>query len=111
MTMTWFITGASRGMGRELVEQVLERGDSVAATLRRPEQLDDLAQRYGDRLWRRALDVTDSGGLVLGSDAWMLMTESLSRRLVEVSAQRDNAATADFGAAAAAADTLVSAAS
>lgn len=59
MTKTWFVTGASRGMGRELVEQVLERGDAVAATLRRPEQLDDLAQRYGDRLWRRALDVTD----------------------------------------------------
>lgn len=49
MAKTWFVTGASRGMGRELVEQVLERGDSVAATLRRPEQLDDLAQRYGDR--------------------------------------------------------------
>jgi NAD(P)-dependent dehydrogenase (short-subunit alcohol dehydrogenase family) len=61
MTKTWFITGASRGMGRELVEQLLARGDTVAATLRRPDQLDDLAARYGDRLWRRALDVTDTG--------------------------------------------------
>ncbi|MDG4663746.1 SDR family oxidoreductase [Mycobacterium sp. 236(2023)] len=60
MTKTWFITGASRGMGRELVEQALERGDTVAATLRRPEQLDDLAERFADRLWRRALDVTDT---------------------------------------------------
>ena len=60
MTKTWFVTGASRGMGRELVEQLLARGDSVAATLRRPEQLDDLAGRYGARLWRRALDVTDT---------------------------------------------------
>lgn len=51
------------GMGRELVEQTLRRGDSVAATLRRPEQLDDLAQRYGDRLWRRALDVTDAAAV------------------------------------------------
>ncbi|HLR98973.1 SDR family oxidoreductase [Mycolicibacillus parakoreensis] len=59
MTKTWFITGASRGMGRELVEQVLLRGDTVAATLRRPGQLDDLARRHGDRLWRRGLDVTD----------------------------------------------------
>lgn len=56
---TWFITGASRGMGRELTEQALARGDRVAATLRRPEQLDDLASEYGDRLWRRRLDVTD----------------------------------------------------
>lgn len=60
---TWLITGASRGMGRELVEHLLERGDRVAATLRRPEQLDDLARRHGDRLWRRALDVTDTAAL------------------------------------------------
>jgi NAD(P)-dependent dehydrogenase (short-subunit alcohol dehydrogenase family) len=60
MSKTWFMTGASRGMGRELVEQLLARGDRVAATLRRPEQLDDLAARYGDRLWLRALDVTDT---------------------------------------------------
>jgi NAD(P)-dependent dehydrogenase (short-subunit alcohol dehydrogenase family) len=60
MSRTWFVTGASRGMGRELVEQVLARGDRVAATLRRPEKLDDLAARYGDRLWVRALDVTDT---------------------------------------------------
>jgi NAD(P)-dependent dehydrogenase (short-subunit alcohol dehydrogenase family) len=57
---TWFITGASRGIGRELTEQVLARGDRVAATLRRPEQLDDLAAEYGDMLWRRRLDVTDA---------------------------------------------------
>lgn len=63
MTKTWFITGASRGMGRELAEQALQRGDSVAATMRRPEQLDDLAAQFGERLWRRALDVTDTAGL------------------------------------------------
>jgi NAD(P)-dependent dehydrogenase (short-subunit alcohol dehydrogenase family) len=57
---TWFITGASRGLGRELTEQALARGDRVAATLRRPEQLDDVADTYGDRLWRRRLDVTDT---------------------------------------------------
>lgn len=57
---TWLITGASRGLGREMTEQVLARGDQVAATLRRPEQLDDLADKYGDRLWRRRLDVTDT---------------------------------------------------
>jgi NAD(P)-dependent dehydrogenase (short-subunit alcohol dehydrogenase family) len=63
MTKTWFITGASRGMGRELVEQLLARGDTVAATLRTPQQLDDLAQRHGERLWRRALDVTDTAAV------------------------------------------------
>jgi NAD(P)-dependent dehydrogenase (short-subunit alcohol dehydrogenase family) len=60
---TWFVTGASRGFGRELAEQLLARGDRVAATLRRPGQLDDLAAQYGDRLWVRALDVTDTGQL------------------------------------------------
>lgn len=57
---TWLITGASRGIGREITEQLLARGDRVAATLRRPEQLDDLAAEYGERLWRHALDVTDN---------------------------------------------------
>jgi NAD(P)-dependent dehydrogenase (short-subunit alcohol dehydrogenase family) len=60
MSTTWFITGASRGLGRELTEQVLARGDRVAATLRTPSQLDDLAAAHGDRLWMRQLDVTDT---------------------------------------------------
>ncbi|WP_197376861.1 SDR family oxidoreductase [Mycolicibacterium baixiangningiae] len=57
---TWLITGTSRGIGREIAEQALTRGDHVAATLRRPEQLDDLAGKFGDRLWRARLDVTDN---------------------------------------------------
>jgi len=62
-TTTWFVTGASRGFGRELTEQLLGRGYWVAATLRRPEQLGDLAARHRDRLWVRALDVTDTAQL------------------------------------------------
>jgi NAD(P)-dependent dehydrogenase (short-subunit alcohol dehydrogenase family) len=58
---TWFVTGASRGFGRELTEQLLARGDRVAATLRHPDQLADLAAGHGDRLWVRELDVTDAG--------------------------------------------------
>src|SRR5687768_4036729 len=63
MARTWFITGTSSGFGRELTEQLLARGERVAATARRPETLDDLATRYGDRLWRARLDVTDTGVL------------------------------------------------
>jgi NAD(P)-dependent dehydrogenase (short-subunit alcohol dehydrogenase family) len=59
MTQTWFITGASRGFGRALARAALEAGDRVAATARRPEQLDDLAAAYPDRLQALALDVTD----------------------------------------------------
>ncbi|SER05207.1 Short-chain dehydrogenase [Lentzea xinjiangensis] len=63
MTRTWFITGTSSGFGRELTEQLLERGDRVAATARRLEALDDLAARHGDRLWRARLDVTDTAAV------------------------------------------------
>jgi NAD(P)-dependent dehydrogenase (short-subunit alcohol dehydrogenase family) len=57
---TWLITGTSSGFGRAMTQQLLERGDRVAATLRRPEALQDLVERYGDRLWVRTLDVTDT---------------------------------------------------
>lgn len=59
MARTWLITGASRGFGRRLTEAVLETGDHVIATARRPEQLDDLAARHGERMRAVALDVTD----------------------------------------------------
>jgi NAD(P)-dependent dehydrogenase (short-subunit alcohol dehydrogenase family) len=61
MQQTWFITGSSRGLGRALVRAALEAGDTVAATARRPEQLDDLAAEFGDRIAPVALDVTDPG--------------------------------------------------
>ncbi|AWB93036.1 SDR family NAD(P)-dependent oxidoreductase [Aeromicrobium chenweiae] len=60
MTLTtWFITGASRGFGRSLASAALEAGDQVVASARRPEQLADLVERYGDRAMTVALDVTD----------------------------------------------------
>lgn len=55
----WFITGASRGFGREWAIAALERGDSVAATARDVSTLDDLVTKYGDRLLPITLDVTD----------------------------------------------------
>ena len=55
----WFITGASRGFGREWAIAALERGDSVAATARDTATLDDLARTYGDRFLPLRLDVTD----------------------------------------------------
>lgn len=36
---TWFVTGTSRGLGLELVKQLLSRGDNVAATSRSAERL------------------------------------------------------------------------
>jgi NAD(P)-dependent dehydrogenase (short-subunit alcohol dehydrogenase family) len=59
MPQTWLITGSSRGLGRAIAEAVLARGDQLVATARRPEQLADLADRYGERVRTVALDVTD----------------------------------------------------
>ncbi|RBY88762.1 SDR family oxidoreductase [Blastococcus sp. TF02A-26] len=59
MSKTWFITGASRGFGREWATAALERGDSVAATARDTATLDDLVQRFGDAVLPLQLDVTD----------------------------------------------------
>lgn len=67
---TWFITGTSSGFGRTLAELALERGDRVAATARRPEAVEDLAERYPDRALALRLDVTDPAqveGAVAGS--------------------------------------------
>jgi NAD(P)-dependent dehydrogenase (short-subunit alcohol dehydrogenase family) len=58
--MTWFITGSSRGFGREIAKAALRRGDRVVATARRPDQLDDLLKEYGEQVLTLALDVTDS---------------------------------------------------
>ena len=57
--MIWFITGASRGFGREWAIAALERGDTVAATARDTSTLDDLAEKYGDAILPLRLDVTD----------------------------------------------------
>ncbi|MBN9389966.1 MAG: SDR family oxidoreductase [Chloroflexi bacterium] len=59
MSKTWFITGVSRGFGREWAEAALERGDNVAATARHLDTLDDLVEKYGKALLPIQLDVTD----------------------------------------------------
>ncbi len=60
---TWFITGTSRGFGREWAIAALERGDRVTGTARDPGTLDDLKATYGDALLPMALDVTDRGAV------------------------------------------------
>lgn len=59
MNKIWFITGTSRGFGREWAEAALERGDSVAATARSTDSLTALVDTYGDRVLPLSLDVTD----------------------------------------------------
>jgi NAD(P)-dependent dehydrogenase (short-subunit alcohol dehydrogenase family) len=56
---TWFVTGASRGLGRLWATAALERGDRVAATARDASTLRPLVDRFGDAVLALPLDVTD----------------------------------------------------
>ncbi len=60
---TWFITGASAGLGRIMTERLLARGDRVAATARRPDSMDSLRADYGNSLEVYELDVTDTDAM------------------------------------------------
>jgi NAD(P)-dependent dehydrogenase (short-subunit alcohol dehydrogenase family) len=55
----WLITGTSSGFGRAIAEAALADGDTVVATARRPEALDDLIEAHPDRAVAISLDVTD----------------------------------------------------
>ncbi|MDQ1081493.1 SDR family oxidoreductase [Pseudoroseomonas cervicalis] len=59
MSRIWFITGASSGLGREMAEQLLERGERVAGTARRPQALEDLQRRHGAALLPLFLDLAE----------------------------------------------------
>ncbi|MFB9237723.1 oxidoreductase [Plantactinospora siamensis] len=54
----WFITGAARGFGRELVASALAAGDQVIATARNPQHVMDAFPDAGDALLAVRLDVT-----------------------------------------------------
>jgi NAD(P)-dependent dehydrogenase (short-subunit alcohol dehydrogenase family) len=56
---TWFITGASRGFGREWTIAALERGDQVVATARNVDTLHDLVHEYEESIFAVSLDVTN----------------------------------------------------
>jgi NAD(P)-dependent dehydrogenase (short-subunit alcohol dehydrogenase family) len=55
----WFVTGASRGLGRQVVIAALKAGETVYATARNASQLDDLVKQY-PRLRTGSLDVCDA---------------------------------------------------
>ncbi|OZE93808.1 short-chain dehydrogenase/reductase [Rhodococcus sp. 15-2388-1-1a] len=57
---TWFVTGASSGLGRALTETALAAGDTVVAVMRRPERIDDLLDEHAESLLPIAFDVRDT---------------------------------------------------
>ncbi|PRY57430.1 SDR family NAD(P)-dependent oxidoreductase [Glycomyces artemisiae] len=69
MSKVWFITGSSRGLGREFTEAALGRGDKVAATARSTESFGELAEKYGDAILPLAMDVTDKAAVAAAVEA------------------------------------------
>src|SRR5882757_5678158 len=59
MNNVWVVTGSASGLGRNIAEAVLESGDRLIATARDTKRLDDLVEKYGDRVRAFPLDVTD----------------------------------------------------
>ena len=92
MSKTWFITGASSGFGRQLAQLLLESGNRVAATVRRPDALHDLSSKYCDQLWVAELDVVDG-------DAVKAVLDRAFVDLGKIDVVVSNAGYALFGAA------------
>ncbi len=63
MSKVWFVTGSSRGLGRNFVEAALSRGDKVAATARTTAGLGELVSAYGEAVLALELDVTDKSAV------------------------------------------------
>jgi NAD(P)-dependent dehydrogenase (short-subunit alcohol dehydrogenase family) len=59
-SQVFFLTGSSRGLGRQIAEAALAAGHRLIATARRPGSLADLADRYGSQILPLPLDVTDA---------------------------------------------------
>ncbi|MEE1750970.1 SDR family NAD(P)-dependent oxidoreductase [Streptomyces sp. SP18CS02] len=65
---TWFITGASRGLGRAFTEAALAGGERVVAAARDVDPLAELAARYPDDLVRLPLDVSDRAAVFAATE-------------------------------------------
>jgi NADP-dependent 3-hydroxy acid dehydrogenase YdfG len=59
MSKVYLITGTSAGFGRALASEVLERGDKVVLTARKPEQVAELVQANQENAIAVRLDVTN----------------------------------------------------
>lgn len=65
----WFVTGASSGFGRAISETVLRHGGQLAAAVRNPGAIQDLADRHADQVHVLELDVTNAEAVRAAVDA------------------------------------------
>ncbi len=73
MSQTWFITGASSGLGAALAKAVLQAGDRVAATARERVRLDGLVDAAPDRVLPLSMDLTVPAQIeaaIAAAEAW-----------------------------------------
>ena len=89
---TWFITGVSSGFGRQLSEQLLQRGERVVGTVRETGKAADLSARYPQTFQAEVLDVTDTAAL-------RAVVERAFARLGRIDVVISNAGYGLFGAA------------
>jgi short-subunit dehydrogenase len=68
-TRTWFITGASSGIGFALAVRAAERGDNVIAVSRKAEGLTRLTEKYGNQVLAASADVADINQVQSAVDA------------------------------------------
>jgi NAD(P)-dependent dehydrogenase (short-subunit alcohol dehydrogenase family) len=69
MAITWFITGASRGLGAEIVHAAVRAGDQVVAAARHPEPLGSRLEPYGSQVLQVRLEVADAAQARTSVDA------------------------------------------
>ncbi len=63
MSRVWLVTGANSGFGRAITEAAVAAGDTVAATARRVDALDDLTAAHPAQVEALPLDVTDMAAI------------------------------------------------
>ena len=69
MAKTWFVTGAARGIGAEIVKAALGAGDRAVATGRTPRNIEQTFVGESDRLLVLPLDVTNAEQVKAAVDA------------------------------------------
>jgi NAD(P)-dependent dehydrogenase (short-subunit alcohol dehydrogenase family) len=65
----WFVTGASKGFGAQIVREALARGEQAVATARNPQAVHDAFPDAGDALLVAPLDVADQDQAQAAVDA------------------------------------------
>jgi NAD(P)-dependent dehydrogenase (short-subunit alcohol dehydrogenase family) len=69
MSKTWFITGASRGLGAAIARAALDAGDRVVVTARRRETVAETFGEDSDTVLSLALDVTEPAQIAAAVEA------------------------------------------